>query len=63
MSPRAFAIGVGFEVQRIATIYPQSFDIAMDLIITETGIRERSAGNPRSIAGGGTPAAAAAPRR
>ena len=42
---------VGFEVQRIATIYPQSFDIAMDLIVTETGIRERSAGTARSIAG------------
>ena len=51
LSPRAFAIGVGFEVQRIATIYPQSFDIAMDLIVTETGIRERSAGTARSIAG------------
>jgi 5-formyltetrahydrofolate cyclo-ligase len=49
--PRAFAIGVGFEVQRIATIYPQSFDIAMDLIVTETGIRERSAATARSIAG------------
>src|SRR5947208_5625063 len=51
LSPRVFAIGVGFEVQRIATIYPQSFDIAMDLIVSETGIRERSAGTARSIAG------------
>ena len=51
LSPRAFAIGVGFEVQRIATIYPQSFDIAMDLIVTETGIREQSAATARSIAG------------
>jgi 5-formyltetrahydrofolate cyclo-ligase len=51
LSPRAFAIGVGFEVQRIATIYPQPFDIAMDLIVTETGIRERSAATARSIAG------------
>ena len=63
LSPRVFAIGVGFEVQRIATIYPQSFDIAMDLIVTETGIRERSAGTPCSIAGGGAPPAAAASRR
>jgi len=63
LAPRAFAIGVGFEVQRIATIYPQSFDIAMDLIVTETGIRERSAGTARSIAGGGTPPATAAARR
>jgi 5-formyltetrahydrofolate cyclo-ligase len=42
LSPRAFAIGIGFEVQRLATIYPQSFDVPMDLIVTETGIRERS---------------------
>jgi 5-formyltetrahydrofolate cyclo-ligase len=42
LSPRAFAIGIGFEVQRLETIYPQSFDVPMDLIVTEAGIRERS---------------------
>ena len=62
LSPRAFAIGVGFEVQRLATIHPQSFDVPMDLIVTETGIRERSAGAASSIAGGASPATAA-PRR
>ncbi|HEX3864760.1 MAG TPA: 5-formyltetrahydrofolate cyclo-ligase [Stellaceae bacterium] len=41
LSPRAFAIGVGFSLQAIETIYPQSFDIAMDLIVTETGIQRR----------------------
>jgi 5-formyltetrahydrofolate cyclo-ligase len=42
LSPRALAIGIGFEVQRLETIYPQSFDVPMDLIVTEAGIRERS---------------------
>src|SRR3954466_11973547 len=30
LSPRAFAIGIGFEVQLLETIYPQSFDVPMD---------------------------------
>jgi len=42
LSPRAFAIGIGFEGQLLETIYPQSFDVPMDLIVTEAGIRERS---------------------
>ena len=42
LSPRAFAIGIGFEVQLLKTIYPQSFDMPMDLIVTEAGMRERS---------------------
>jgi 5-formyltetrahydrofolate cyclo-ligase len=42
LSPRAFAIGIGFEVQLLETIYPQSFDVPMDLIVTEAGIRKRS---------------------
>jgi 5-formyltetrahydrofolate cyclo-ligase len=45
LSPRAFAIGIGFEAQRLETIYPQSFDVPMDLIVTEAGIRRRNA-NP-----------------
>jgi 5-formyltetrahydrofolate cyclo-ligase len=44
LSPPPVAIGIGFEVQRLATIYPQSFDAPMDLIVTEAGIRERRAG-------------------
>jgi len=42
LSPRAFAIGIGFEAQHLATIYPQSFDVPMNLIVTEAGIRKRS---------------------
>lgn len=34
---RPQAIGVGFELSQIATIHPQSHDIAMDLIVTERG--------------------------
>jgi 5-formyltetrahydrofolate cyclo-ligase len=36
---RPFAIGVGFEFQQLKTIYPQPFDIPMDLIVTEAGPR------------------------
>ena len=41
LSPRAFAIGIGFELQQIATIYPQPFDVPMDVIVTEAGARYR----------------------
>jgi 5-formyltetrahydrofolate cyclo-ligase len=39
LRPRPFAIGVGFEFQQLDTIYPQSFDIRMDMIVTEAGLR------------------------
>jgi 5-formyltetrahydrofolate cyclo-ligase len=39
--PRPRAVGVGFELSSIETIYPQAFDIPMDLIVTETGLRWR----------------------
>jgi 5-formyltetrahydrofolate cyclo-ligase len=41
LSPRPLAIGVGFAAQEIATIYPQPFDIPMDVIVTETSVRRR----------------------
>jgi 5-formyltetrahydrofolate cyclo-ligase len=40
-STRPFAIGVGYEISRIETIFPQSFDIPMDVIVTEARIRLR----------------------
>jgi 5-formyltetrahydrofolate cyclo-ligase len=43
MNPRVLAIGVGFAAQAIDTIYPQPFDIPMDLIVTEAGVRPASA--------------------
>jgi 5,10-methenyltetrahydrofolate synthetase len=39
--PRPLAIGVGFELSLIETIYPQDFDVPMDLIVTEACLRRR----------------------
>jgi len=39
--PRPLAIGVGFAVQAIQTIHPQPFDVPMDLVVTEKGVRRR----------------------
>lgn len=39
-TPRPFAIGIGFEQGRLATIYPQTHDIPMDIIVTEAGGNE-----------------------
>jgi len=37
MPKKPLVIGVGYEMQRIATIQPQPHDIAMDMIVTEAG--------------------------
>jgi 5-formyltetrahydrofolate cyclo-ligase len=42
-SPRPLAIGVGFAGQEIATIHPQPFDVPMDMVVTEAGVRRRAA--------------------
>jgi 5-formyltetrahydrofolate cyclo-ligase len=36
--PQPLAIGVSFECARLATIFPQPHDIAMDFVVTEAGI-------------------------
>ena len=41
LRPKPVAIGVGFAVQELETIHPQPFDIPMDLIVTEKGVRRR----------------------
>ena len=41
LSPRPLAIGVGFAAQLLATIHPQPFDVPMDVIVTEAGMRRR----------------------
>lgn len=38
---KPLTIGVGFEVTHMQTIYPCSFDIPMDCIVTEDGVRQR----------------------
>lgn len=41
LAPRPLAIGVGFELSQVSTIYPQPFDVPMDIVVTETGTRHR----------------------
>ena len=41
MRPRPIAIGVGYELARIATIHPQSWDVPMDWVATERGVYRR----------------------
>ena len=38
LQPRPVAFGVGFELGRLATVHPQPHDLAMDAIVTETGV-------------------------
>ncbi len=37
-SPRPVAVGISFGFARLQTIYPQTHDIAMDFVVTETGV-------------------------
>lgn len=39
--PRPLAIGVGFEIARVATVFPEAHDIPMDAIVTEAGVMLR----------------------
>jgi len=41
LTPRPLAIGVGFAMSQIETIYPQPFDVPMDVVVTEAEIRRR----------------------
>ena len=36
--PRPLAIGVGFELARVADVRPQAHDISLDAVVTEAGI-------------------------
>jgi 5,10-methenyltetrahydrofolate synthetase len=40
LQPRPISIGVGFQSARLATIFPQPHDIALDMIVTEDGLQE-----------------------
>ena len=43
LSPHPLAIGVGFELGRLATISPASHDQPMDVIVTEAGVFDQQA--------------------
>lgn len=43
LSPRPLAVGVGFEINRLASIRPQSHDQRLDWIVTEAGAFRPSA--------------------
>jgi len=38
LAPRPVAVGVGFELGRLATVHPQPHDAVLDLIVTEAGV-------------------------
>lgn len=44
LDPTPFKIGIGYSAARLPTIYPQSHDIALDLILTEDGVQVESPG-------------------
>jgi 5,10-methenyltetrahydrofolate synthetase len=46
------AVGVGFELGRVETAYPQPHDRPMDWIVTEAGVAPGGAGGPRATRGG-----------
>jgi 5-formyltetrahydrofolate cyclo-ligase len=54
--PRPLAIGVGYELQRLATIQPRPHDVPMDAITTEAGVQRFE----RPVAGSGAPRPAVA---
>jgi 5-formyltetrahydrofolate cyclo-ligase len=37
---KPLSIGVGYELGRLETIYPQSHDIPMDVIVNESGVEQ-----------------------
>jgi len=39
LAPRPLAIGIGLDAAQVATIFPQPHDIAMEVIVTETGVQ------------------------
>ena len=43
-TPRPLCVGVGFELARIETTFPQPHDIPMDAIVTEMGMRKAEGG-------------------
>jgi 5-formyltetrahydrofolate cyclo-ligase len=46
ISPKPLAIGIGYELGRLATIHPQPHDIPMDAIVTEAGVATAAGSHP-----------------
>jgi 5-formyltetrahydrofolate cyclo-ligase len=44
LTPRPVAIGVAYELARMATIHPQRWDVPMDWVVTERGVYRRDPG-------------------
>lgn len=44
LARKPFAIGLGYELARLETIYPQPHDIPMDVIVTESRLMRRGEG-------------------
>lgn len=38
LNPRPVTVGIAFECTRVATIEPQSHDVRLDLVVTESGV-------------------------
>jgi 5,10-methenyltetrahydrofolate synthetase len=41
LRPQPVAVGIGFELARVASIFPGPFDLPMDYVVTEAGIHIR----------------------
>ena len=48
LAPRPLAVGVGFELSACETIHPQPWDVRLDLVVTEAGIRDFREEPPRA---------------
>ncbi len=42
LEPQPLSVGVGFEVARVETTFPQAHDVLLDAIVTEAGMRWRA---------------------
>lgn len=40
LDPKPLCVGIGYDIGRLDTIYPQAHDIPMDVIVTESGARD-----------------------
>ena len=54
LSKKPLVIGVGYEMARLPTIYPQPWDIPVDWVVTERGIYRREKAGLRYLGEGGS---------